>query len=71
MASFGFSASDWYNKIPTSLFWISKLDIFMIYGFSNPYKPVFTHFIIPKMLQLNQEKYGNILENIIFCNYEK
>ena len=28
-----FPASDWYNKIPISLFQTSKLDIFMISGF--------------------------------------
>ena len=30
-----FSASDWYNKSPISLFEISKLEIFMISGFPD------------------------------------
>ena len=47
MADLICSASDWSNQIPISLFETSKLDMFMIYAFPKPWKPVFIHLLYP------------------------
>ena len=69
MAYLIFSASDWYNQIPISLFETPKLDMLMIYGFPKPWNPVLIHFVIPKCFT-KYKLYGNILENIIFVNMD-
>ena len=66
MAQLDFAASDWYHKIPISLFLLSELDIFMITGFSNPWKPVFIHFIQQKDFKKYKKHDGNILETYYF-----
>ena len=59
-----FSASDWCNKIPTS-----ELYIFMNSGFLNPWKPVFVHFIMPKMLQTIKKNMETSVKHIIFISH--
>ena len=59
------SASEWHNQIPISLFQTSKLDILMIYGFSKPWKPVFTHFIITKCFTKYKKNRGTSQKHII------
>ena len=57
-----FSAPDWYNRIPISLFQPSKLDMFMISGWIfEPVEARMYSFYSTKMLQKIQEKSGNIL----------
>ena len=61
-----FSASDWSNKIPISLFQKSKCRNSMISGFSKPWNPAFIHFIIPKYFKIIQEKSWGYLRTILF-----
>ena len=51
-----FPASDWYYKIPISLF--SKLDILMISGFPKPWKPVFIRFVTPECFNKSKKMMG-------------
>ena len=63
-----FAASDWYNKIPVSLFQTSNSWLLMISGFVEPWKPVFTHFILPKCFRKYKKIMGTSWENIMFAN---
>ena len=65
-----FSAPDWCNKLPISLFLTSKLAMLMIYGFPKPWKPVFIYFIIPKIPHGILESIWEHPGTYYFCKYE-